>query len=446
MIIEQYVKYSNYRSVRFKLTALCLFASWVIGMADCSVVLADKGRWVAKETDETAFNVVIVLVSGLRADHLGVYGYSRNASPNIDMLAHDKDSFLFDRAIASSCRTLPGVVSLFISKYSNSQQIDSFNKRIWDNEKTLAQILKDRGCRTAAFTCDRGINSAYGLDKGFDIYDAYKGRHDAGSLADMMPRVNSWLSKNNNKRFFAFLHSYDVYPLAKYRSVPLAVSGTDYIVSRYDDAVKLVDKQIGFLVGRLKQLGIYENTVILVTADHGEELGERGISDLFGNENLYQEVIRIPLIIRFPDSHLAGNHIQSLVSSADIMPTFLEWLGVSSESRGFQGLSFASVIRSNIPVTSERNFVCAEASPQKWAMVCKDGWKLLFSKGMCELYDLNRDPKEQTNVVKEKMSIAVDMLKQFFLWREHCRVGQHVSNRIEFDAEQKESLRQAGYW
>jgi arylsulfatase len=186
----------------------------VISVLQCCVLFLfipglSFGETGEKNKDDK-YNVIIIVVSALRADHLGCYGYRRNTSFNIDKLA--KESVVFERAVSQSYWTLPSLASILTSKFVSWHNVYSRDAKLGGAEKTLAEILRIYGYKTAAFTCGLDTAAAYGLNKGFDVYDVYDGNKTMGSFSDTIPKAVEWLNKNKNQEFFLLLHSYDVHP------------------------------------------------------------------------------------------------------------------------------------------------------------------------------------------------------------------------------------------
>jgi len=427
------------------------------------------------------YNLILIVINSLRPDHLSLEGYPRATSPRIDTLA--RESVYFERAFSQSCWTLPSLATIFTSEYLSSHKLDARDKKISPDKRTFTQTLKENGYATNAFTCGLDAAAVYGLEKGFDRYDVYSGSKPVGVFSDMLPKVKRSLWENKEKKFFLFLHSYDTHPPYRYsegesfdkgykgifkdlamdyntfkgikdhalyqKGKQARISEQDFrhIIACYDDAIRQADTFIGSLVAELKALKLYDKTMIILCADHGEELGERGTFNRFGNQNLYQEVVRVPLLIRYPGipPNLQGRKIRSLVGLVDIAPTALDLLGISSAGNGFQGVSLRSFIER--PLDKEkRKSVISEASRDKWTLLHSDGWKLVHSSVKNELYDLNSDPGEQVDLSENKPQVLVDILQEFLSWRQAHDDHSQADNRIEFDPKLIDNLRKAGYW
>lgn len=440
--------------------------------------LSGETKGEEKEIKER-YNVIIIVVNSLRADHLGYYGYFRNTSPNIDQLA--QSSLFFDRAMAQSNWTLPSLVSMLTSKYVCGHGVDSRDKKLDEETKTLPAILKMYNYQTAAFTGGLDTMSVYGLNQGFDVYGVYFKENDLGKFADIIPRAVEWLKENKNKNFFLFLHGYDVHPPYEFdrqrsfsknyegvfNTLPIEYSvlkeinhgqlhldnhfielkkrDIDHVIACYDDNIRRADEAIGDFLEELKRLKIYDNTIIILCADHGEELGERGTFNRFGSQTLYEEVMRIPLIIKYPAVRITGRRIHSLVGLVDLMPTLLDLLNIPQDN-GLQGLSFASFVTEENPADEIHDLIMSEAGKDKWAVLRNDNWKLIHSPAGTELYNLNDDPGEQKNLIERFPGLSLSLKKDFFLWRENHKNKDGANNRLKLDKEFVERLRKAGYW
>lgn len=425
------------------------------------------------------YNVVFIVANSLRADHLGCYGYTLNTSPNIDKFA--KDGILFEKAIGQSYWTLPSLVSILTSKFVSAHNINSRNMKLQGDKITLAEILNTYEYNTAAFTCGLDTAVVYGLNKGFDIYNVYSGEKPVGSFSDIIPQAVNWLNINKDKELFLFLHSYDAHPpycascednnfTSAYKgifvnsqlsygelkringhmfyqgnsSVSLSYKDIQYIIERYDNRIRCFDSSFGFFINELKRLNLYDKTIIVLCADHGEELGERGTFDRFGNQNLYQEVIHVPLIIKYPLARQKNKRAMSLVQLIDVMPTILELLNIPI-AHGMQGSSLVSLMKSDKNVSIHKD-VFSEAGRQKWAMIRDDEWKLLYSSEKTELYNINQDPQEHNNLSRRRLSERTSLMKEFFIWRQSHRKDGNPETYIKLDSDLIDKLKKAGYW
>lgn len=316
-------------------------------------------------TDPVTPNVVLVSIDSLRADHLSAYGYERLTSPHIDALA--RSGALFEDAFSTTSWTLPSHIALFTSMYDTVHGVVSHGRALDPLRTTLPQVLGQHGYATAGFYSGPYLIPAFGFGRGFDTYVPCMDYLDADAMerTDLVPAshrashgdvtspclydaVASWLDGRRDKPFFLFVHMWDVHydyiPPADYaqrftdpayessidftdlQNNPAINRGMDrrdlaHLIGLYDGEIAFTDHYLGRIVERLESLGLRDDTLIVVTADHGEAFFEHGLK---GHQNdLYDEVLRIPLIFSWPGHVVAGRHYTEQVSIIDIMPTIL---------------------------------------------------------------------------------------------------------------------------
>jgi arylsulfatase A-like enzyme len=369
-------------------------------------------------------NIILISVDSLRSDHLGIYGYFRNTSPNIDRFA--EEAIIFKNAFAQSYWTLPCHASIFTSRYPSVHGAIDKSRKLDSSEITLAEVLRDNGYRTLAFTGDGYVSSVFGFSQGFDIFI-----EDELSLAGNIKSALKWIELNKDKKFFIFLHGYEVHslPMAprqflsryvdpKYNGIAksfnldwsedshniynytyslnnmsflLNKSDIEYIIDCYDGGVNYIDYNIGELIDELKKLNLDKKTIVIITSDHGQALMEHGY--IGAHQDIYDEVIHVPLIIKIPNLSFK-RVIENQVRSIDIMPTILDLVGLNIPNT-VQGKSLLPLIRGDInlslPVFSEKEDAIA---------IRMDGFKYIWrASGKHELYNLTSDPKEQINII-----------------------------------------------
>jgi len=303
-------------------------------------------------------NVILISIDSLRADRVGCYGNKREVSPTLDRLA--AEGVRFSETMSTTSWTLPAHMSLLTGRYLLSHGVITLADRLPDGVPTLAGQLRAAGLATGAIVSVPQLGAAYGFGRGFDDYDDQTipspTWYDA--LTDEpAPTVTSlgikWVQNHWSKRFFLFLHYWDVHydyaPPAPYdtmfdpdyRGTVTGVGFFDnesinahmpqrdleHIMAAYDGEIRWVDDHIGQLVAALEELDLMKNTAIIITADHGDEFFEHGAKA--HGRTLYREVVHVPLIIRAPGIP-PGQVIDAPASLADIMPTVLELTGSNS--------------------------------------------------------------------------------------------------------------------
>ena len=274
-------------------------------------------------------NVVFITIDTLRADHLGCYGYKQIHTPNIDALA--AHSARFEHAYTPVPVTLPAHTAIFTGTYPMLSGMHDFSgNKLNPSQPTLASVLKEHGYATAAVIGSAVLDSRFGLNKGFDFYyDHFDFNRLQESNLEEMERPGNlvadvaldWLGKNYKSSFFLWMHLYD--PHYPYR--PPAPYSEQYKDRPYDGEIAFADSQVGRLITFLKSKGLYENTLIVLTGDHGESLGEHG--EKFHGFFVYNATLHVPVIIHLPGSD-APKTIPELVSLTDLMPTVLQALKV----------------------------------------------------------------------------------------------------------------------
>lgn len=425
------------------------------------------------------YNVVLITLNAARADHLKTYGYKRNTAPNIDKLA--KGALIFEQAIAQSYWTLPSQASIFTSKYVHSHGVYGRTEKLSEKELTLPEILKIYGYKTAAIVGGLDMVAAYGFNQGFDYYFDDTEQESMGSFRDIIPKAIKWLRENKDNKFFLFIQGYDIH--APYRqpepyediydtdydgildeliidyqflkninkdtlslngrTIKLTEEDINHIIAHYDAGITYADKFIGELLKEINELNLSHRTIIIITSEHGEELLDHGSFDRFGQKNLYEEVIRIPLIIKHP--RIKGRRIMNQVQLIDIMPTILGFLEIPFNKEA-QGLSLVPLIEDKGIKAEFNHYVYSEAGPNKWAMRTKD-WKLIYDSGKYELYNLQEDTAEINNLSNQRPKLVYKLMQRLLKWYRRTKTDSSPDDtRIELSEEMKKKLREAGYW
>ena len=293
-------------------------------------------------------NVLLLSVDTLRADYLGAYG-ARVKTPTIDRLA--KSGILFDRAVSHVPITLPSHASIFTGAYPIAHGVrDNGAFRLAEEKVSLAETFGAAGYRTAAFVGSFALDSRFGLDQGFELYDDFYG--DTGGFNDfsiservaddVLKPALAWLSEQNDSSWFAFVHLYD--PHAPY--VAPVTFRQAHPEDPYAAEVAYIDDALGRFLEALRERGLLDNTLIVFTSDHGEGLGEHGEKThaMFA----YDSTLHVPLILKWEGVLPESRRVPSRVRLIDVAPTVLEMAGLDT-FEGNQGGVAPSVDSGTVP-------------------------------------------------------------------------------------------------
>jgi arylsulfatase A-like enzyme len=440
-------------------------------------------------------NIILISLDTLRADHLKCYGYRRETSPHMDQLG--AEGALFTNAFSSTSWTLPAHISLFTSLDNRHHGVDKANPYLDSSIITLADMLRKKEYFTCAITGGALVSQRFGFSKGFDFYREFKrSRHKPNSAKILYNHVNPWLNANKNKRFFLFLHTYQTH--APYTCPPpfnssffsdqkmpwtkgdieeilfgsirqgkapfntLSRLERENIVALYDGEIRFIDEiLIKPLIKQLKKLQLYENTMIILTSDHGEEFFDHK-AWLHGH-SLYNELLRIPMIIKFPQSKYKNTRLHNIVSIVDIMPTILDEIDIDFSEYDFDGVSLVNYLKNG---EKEEQLLIADLDsrnpdilPVKIALF-QNGYKLIMSNDFgkppefylpvpppiakFELYDMKKDPTETHNLFDQKSTIIRDLMSKI---PEIYQVKPEMSRekRKSRDKDFEETMRALGY-
>ncbi len=443
--------------------------------------------------EATPRNVIFIVIDALRADHVGALGYERATTPRLDALA--EKSVLFTRTYSAASWTLPSVASLMTSLYPSVHGLRQpptaeVQFALADRLLTLAESLAGHGFETASITSQPWISERTGLTQGFGLVRTVAHASLPGEPRLLAAELIEWLAQPRRQPFFLYAHfmgphaPYDVPSelTGRYtagRAVPAAVAEfhrlyefdseeeahhsiveraargglTDedvrYLTDEYDEKLASTDACLGRLFEALEAGGLLDESVLVVTADHGEAFNEHGT--IFHGEHLHEELVRVPLILHLPGDRESGRRIDDLVELIDLYPTLHELLGLPIPPN-LQGESLLPLFRGG------RSDGLAFAEGTDFKLVTRD-WSAFYpysdalhvSAGLhlAELYHLAVDPLEQTNVAATEPATA-EWLRElaFELWQE--MFDMQLRHRVVPDAadltgEAEERLRALGY-
>jgi arylsulfatase A-like enzyme/Tfp pilus assembly protein PilF len=393
-------------------------------------------------------NVVVITIDTLRADHLGCYGYKQIRTPNIDALA--ADSARFTRAYTAVPVTLPSHTVVFTGTYPMLSGMHDFAaNKLGPTQPTLASVLKEHGYATGAVIGSAVLDSRFGLNRGFDFYyDHFDFNRLQESNLEEMERPGNlvadvtldWLAKNSGKKFFLWMHLYD--PHFPYR--PPAPYADEYKGRPYDGEIAFADAQVGRLIRFLKAKGLYANTLIVLSGDHGESLGEHG--EKTHGFFIYNATLHVPVIIHLPGASSAKT-VTELTNLADLMPTVLQVLKVEIPTQ-VQG-------RSLLPAMSKKDEETRSLYAETFLPRLHFNWSELRSvetenyhfidAPKPELYDLTMDPGETQNLFSEKKAVGEEMRARLATLIRQYSAGQELVEKTGLDPALMERLKSLGY-
>jgi len=390
--------------------------------------LGKKPNRAGKKGKGFDYNVVLISLDTLRADHLGVYGYNKKVSPKIDKFA--KASIVFNNAYSHAPWTAPAHAAMLTSLYPSVLGLKKYPTvgRIADKVETMAEYFKSQGYRTYAVTEGGWVHARFGFDQGFEKYFQSAKHVQKGVI-----NAKKWIQENKKDKFFLFFHTYDIHrynPPAEFRKgiVPeekhrfaedktlakniqlleneeflktINEKDKEYIVSLYDASIKYVDNYVGQLIEYLGKSGLLKNTIVVITSDHGEEFWENGRTG-HGYTNR-EEQIKVPMIIYHPK--MTAGRRRGVFRHIDLLPTLAKCLNRPVRP-SWLGQSYVDYMMNPKKKMKDRFNFC-EAGHKNYKSIQTSKWKLVQFKGekIPKLYDLKNDPKEIKSVFKDNEAV-----------------------------------------
>ncbi len=396
------------------------------------------------------FNLILITVDTLRADHLGCYGFMPDVTPAMNRIA--AEGVRFENCIAQTPLTLPSHTTIMTGTLPLHHGVrDNGGFVVPSQLETMAEVFKEAGYKTAAFISAYVLDSKWGLNQGFDYYfDRFDlGRFEKISLGEVqrpaeetLTEALAWLDKNKGQKFFAWIHLYD--PHTPYE--PPEPYKSQFNRRPYVGEIAYTDSQIARLWSYLENNDLLNNLLLVLTSDHGESLGEHGEST--HGFFVYQEAIHVPLIFVTPFDKFKNKTYSGAVTLTDIMPTVLEYGGlpVPSEVQGKSLLAYFSGKKKPVDnlAYSETFYPRYHYGWSELRSFQNNRYKLILAP-VPELYDLKADPAEEKNLVylEKKVYEELTHLAEEF---EH-KAGQKAiePDFSSIDEETKEKLAALGY-
>ncbi|HEY2773593.1 MAG TPA: sulfatase [Candidatus Binatia bacterium] len=435
----------------------------------------------------TGPSVILIIADTLRADHLGTYGSTTTKTPGIDRLA--KDSVVFENAFSNSTWTRPSISTILTSLYPSSHKVMLKTDSLPDGVTTLAEVMKGAGYRTVGYVTNINVAPAFNFEQGFQEYyylspDFFFGATDSGSKLAFYSgmrlirerfiskakyvqnyyqdaqTVNGaalpWLDHNADGPFFALIHymdPHDPYFELPYDGIAVARVDTpdpdpsqrDRLEKLYSGEVEYLDRFIANLVDALQASKHYDDTVIALVADHGEEFYEH--KGWWHGTTLYDELSHVPVIMKLPKSAKAGTRVKPWAELLDIAPTLVGAAGVTAPD-AWQGRDLFSDKPAPAALFQEEDH-----EGNVLHSIRKDKWKLITAnegnpRGLApvELYDMQADPHEMKNVAAANAEV-VDGLRADLETLKANAGSKAVTGAggAGVDAATQEKLRSLGY-
>jgi len=402
------------------------------------------------------YNVVLISMDAVRPDHLTPYGYKKANTPNINYIA--KEGSVFENATASSCLTPVAHGSMLTGNNPPAHNVrDPFS---YLETTMVSEKLKEFGYSTAGFVAVGFLSAVHGFGKGFDYYNepseekVWSSKHyvsedekeEMECLQGNMWRDDmfNWLREHKKEKFFIFGHYFEVHWGMEKEMLKKGLIKKDYLpeFNYYDAKIEYMDNYlIGPLIELLKDLGIWENTIIALTSDHGENLGEHEVPPPFypQHRTLYECDMRIPLIIKSPNLP-KNKRIKGLVRTIDIAPTIYDILNIKDVKTDGQSLvefiekgKAEGLLGYSEELYSRRGFGDFQA-------IKSDTYKYIIDhrSGKEEFYNIKEDPDEKNNLI-DKLTEEQRKLKQ--QWKNICvKYFEKKEKKVDLSDEQKKKI------
>ncbi len=425
---------------------LFLFASILIILAAGTSAIIFLSFPREKIIKDSSLNVLLVTLDTTRTDRIGCYGYPKARTPNLDFLASNGVQFL--NAYCQVPLTCPSHCSILTGTYPVYHQVRNNGTYYLSPElRTLAEALKEKGLKTSAFVSSFTVDSRFGLEQGFDVYDdqfapgqAFKALNSERRADEVYASVSLWLDENRNDQFFCWVHFFDPHipydPPSPYRE--------EFLDNPYDGEIAFMDFYIGKIVEKLKEHDLLAKTLIILAGDHGEAFGEK--QEKGHGVFIYESTMRVPLIFYAANNLPQGKRIEARVRLVDLMPSILDMLDIPLVEE-IQGISLLPFIegKKNEDLSSyiESYFPRENYGWSELVGLIDGEWKYIKAPKE-ELYDLSQDPQEEKNLIQEERKLALE---------KKDKLGEIIKNSTSpliaekrtLTSEERERLRSLGY-
>ncbi len=400
-------------------------------------------------------NILFIVMDTVNAKHMSLYGYDRDTTPNLNKFS--ENAVVFENAIAPNSWSLPSHTSFFTGRYVSTHGTTKLNQLISYDELTIAEILRDNGYNTIGIVANTYCKAKYGIAQGFNYYydrvdffetamsfdrfsflniinqfypDVQKllGNDEDNTVEEMNQKISMWLNNNKEQPFYMFLNYIDphepyntglefrslftdtnvTYDEVKpiYRGQEFSEEGLQDMIAFYDTEIYYLDYYMGELFDMLEDQGLMDNTIIVITSDHGEEFYEHG--GFAHGKTLYEEVLRVPLIVYYPE-RFAPQRIETRVSLTDTFSMILDMVDIP-EPENIDSVSLVPLIENG---TYAREYVISELFGYEWEgyqqiAVYKGDFKMIMTLNESNdlsylMFDLLYDPDEKIDIYEDLM-------------------------------------------
>ena len=433
-------------------------------------------------------NILLITIESLRADHVGCYGCKRETTPSIDAVA--LEGVIYEQAFSTTSWTLTSHASLFTGLYPAAHQVILPRDRLGDDYTTMAELLSAGGYQCAGVVGGPYLRTTFNLQQGFEYYDqevaglTNEAAHKDATNPRMAKALERFLRTERDARrpFFLFAYYWDVHynyippepydvlfvpegaePIESVQFGPLTELGRDlsqsqldYLIAQYDGEIRCTDEHLGRLWALLRELNLWDNTAIILTADHGEQFFEHNF--LGHKYDLFAESLHVPLILKRPGRSMAKRRDGRVVSLVDVFPTILELAGqeCATVHHGRSLLGPAVEQRATYYDLTTTWTLTDRATGQKrdesdhWLGIRQGRYKLVHLLGtrFWQLFDAVDDPGEQKPLGAEFQSTALELDRKLTEWQTAMQKlstlwGKGVA--AELSKEEQQRLRSLGY-
>jgi arylsulfatase len=444
-------------------------------------------------------SIIIVTIDALRADHLSCYGYTKIETGNIDKIA--KDGYLFTNAYAVTSWTTPSMMSMLTGKYPDVHRCIDYSHRVPDGIMSIPQILKSYGYRTEAIIANMNLSPRFGFSRGFHRYIQYGDIQYLSlfkdtRLSNLFQRFQSlflgglhlvkdstfWATEkmkrsiisNKEESLFLWVHYMDPHapyePPIEYipdayepsedtivylKENPVVYGGKSYdrsdknsILNLYDGEILYVDDKLGEVIDLLKDNELYNKSLIIITADHGEAFWEHNLRD--HGKTLYNEMLKIPFIMKFPEGYNYSNRkvIDTPISLIDIPGTLLDFLGIDTIEQ-YSDRSIIDILQEDEPVDNDIFHEVLMDNPEAMKIQNKK-FSLIYDakSGREEFYHIAKDPYELEDASDDFPEEKEEMFERLSEWVRSIQKEREIYGEGEItglDKKTLEEMRGLGY-